>query len=272
MINRFRLRVLCACGLVAALQARAQPADKPEAVPVGASIPRWPAVVNAPADAGLPAVRSENLEILHARNPLGGFSIRVDGQPIGVGAAPALIGYMIGGELQWLNCAESSIEKPSVAIEGGRIRTTYECRDLNGGRWHVERTFRPEGLPGAIEVQTDISVDTNRAVAFLPTLVVFPGAGGFGQRKGQGLFAGLEYLENEPSSSEADVIGPAARRQVPDNLKITFPLMAIQAGGRYVALAWELQPLFSAVFDSPDRLFSSGGHLMGLLFPGSDGK
>src|ERR1035438_10008305 len=90
--------------------------------------------------------------------------------------------------------------------------------------------------------------------------------------KGQGLFAGLEYLDDEPSSSEADVIGPASKRQVPDSLKITFPLMAIQHDGRYVALTWEGQSDVSAVFDPPDRLFGSGGHVMGLIFPGSDGK
>jgi hypothetical protein len=86
------------------------------------------------------------------------------------------------------------------------------------------------------------------------------------------LFAGLEYLDDEPSSSEADVIGPASKRQVPDSLKLTFPLMAIEHRGHYLALTWEPQADVSAVFDSPDRLFASGGHVMGLIFPGSDGK
>jgi hypothetical protein len=103
-------------------------------------------------------------------------------------------------------------------------------------------------------------------------LLVFPGVASFGTAKGQGLFSGLEYLENEPSSSEADLIGPAAKRQVPDNIKITFPLMVLQADGRYVALTWQMRPYLSTVFDSPDRVFNSGGHVMGLLFPGSNGK
>jgi hypothetical protein len=100
----------------------------------------------------------------------------------------------------------------------------------------------------------------------------FPGAGSFGPVKGQGLLAGLEYLENEPSSSEADLIGPASKRQVPDNLKLTFPLMAIQNDGRFLALSWQMRPHFCALYDSPDRLFNSGGHVMGILYPGSDGK
>ena len=58
--------------------------------------------------------------------------------------------------------------------------------------------------------------------------------------QGQGLFAGVEYLENEPSSSTADLDEQAgAEREVPDSARITFPLMAIQAHGDYVGLIWE---------------------------------
>src|SRR5258708_40325426 len=103
--------------------------------------------------------------------------------------------------------------------------------------------------------------------------MLFAGASSFGPVKGQGLLAGLEYLEDEPSSSEADVIGPASKRQVPDNLKITFPLMVIQEPAptklqtgtaklaRYIALTWERASHFSAVFDLPDRFVDSGGAL-----------
>src|SRR5262249_35240517 len=53
--------------------------------------------------------------------------------------------------------------------------------------------------------------------------------------------------------------------------KITFPLMTIQGSNRYVGLIWEEPRKFSALFDSPDRTFGSGGHVLGVLFPGSDG-
>ncbi len=100
---------------------------------------------------------------------------------------------------------------------------------------------------------------------------LLPGVGSYGTNKNQALLAGVEYLENESSSSEADITGPAPARQVPDTLKITLPLMAVQAEERYVGLVWEPGPLFCAVHDSPDRIFKSGGHLLGILFPGSDG-
>jgi hypothetical protein len=92
----------------------------------------------------------------------------------------------------------------------------------------------------------------------LPLLFVLPGAGenGFGPGKQQALFAGLEYLDrDEPSSSEADVVGPHSRRQVPDTASITFPLMAVTdpSGANYLGLVWEKQRDLSALFDSPDR-------------------
>ena len=136
----------------------------------------------------------------------------------------------------------------------------------------MTQRLRPRRILGTFEVQTEITVDQARSVACVPVLLLFPGLGAFQASKGQGLFAGLEYLENEPSSSQSDVIGPSSNRRVPDTLKVTFPLMAIQANGAYLGLTWQMRPQFGPIFDSPDRTFNSGAHVMGLLFPGSNGK
>jgi hypothetical protein len=82
----------------------------------------------------------------------------------------------------------------------------------------------------------------------------------------------VEYLDDEPSSSQADLEGPEANRLVPLARKLTFPLMAIAAGGCYVGLIWEQSPAVAALFDSPDRTFGSGSHALGLIAPASDGK
>ena len=66
------------------------------------------------------------------------------------------------------------------------------------------------GSSAAIDVHTECSVDAPRDVVFLPLLLLLPGHGSFGALKGQALFAGVEYLENEPSSSTADLTGPGA--------------------------------------------------------------
>lgn len=189
-----------------------------------------------------------------------------------IGQNHPMLGYVLDGQLRWLDLSSAADRTFAVHKQANGIRATFECLDADGARWQIEQQLTPGSIPGAIHFNVEVGVDHDRAVAFLPMLMLFPGAGSFGTTKGQALFAGLEYLENEPSSSEADVIGPASKRQVPDDLKITFPLMAIQNDGCYLALVWQMRPYLAALFDSPDRFLGSGGHVMGLLFPGSDGK
>jgi len=253
--------------------------DVPQApvpLPADAAAPQWPAPTVPSLGVGL-TIRSGNLELVHTREALGSFVLKVDGEPMAIGLNHPQIGWLSDGQLRWLDLANAAHKMLTVSKEKGRIQLKFRGDDSGGATWEIDQLFFGPDLwagshPGAIPMEVRIKVNRDRAVAFLPMFVMFPGAGSFGRTKGQGLFAGLEYLDNEPSSSEADVIGPASRRQVPDNLKITFPLMVIQNADLYVALTWKPRPQFSAVFDSPDRHFGSGGHVMGLLFPGSDGR
>ena len=244
----------------------------PVPVPPDAAIPRWPKPTLVQFVSDSPSIRSQDIELVHSRDVLGGFEIRVAGKSMAIGQNRPMIGYVAAGQLRWLDLAEAAQRKLEVSSDRNSLTVRFECRDPDGGTWLINQRFTPAGIGSALDIRTDFAVDRDRAVAFLPMLMVFPGAGSFGSSKGQGLLAGLEYLENEPSSSEADIIGPASKRQVPDNLKLTFPLMAIQNDGRFLALTWQMQPHFCALYDSPDRLFGSGGHVMGVLYPGSDGK
>lgn len=263
--------------------------------------PEWPKPLPPQLGEDALLLRSGDLLLRHARRELGGFVLHVAERPMAVGHTRPLVGYLQEGQARWLPLSERA--KVRVTKQRNALIVRAVARDADGADWTLQQRFAPvkagpvsnSPLTPAIEVETRVTVNRDRSVIFLPVLVVFPGVASFGTTKGQGLFAGLEYLEDEPSSSEADLIGPASRRQVPDSLKITFPLMAIQAGGRYVGLIWEKDPAFSepgsaldganpgtvqtaptrrfaTLFDSPDRLFHSGGHVMGLLFPGSDGE
>ena len=158
-----------------------------------------------------------------------------------------------------------------VSLTGGVLRVRSQAREPAGAQWTIECRFSATNS-GAIAVESRVAVDQDRRVVYLPLFTLLPGLGSYGTNKNQGLFCGLDYLENEPSSSQADIIGPQSQRQVPDLLKVTIPLMALAAADRYLGLLWEPDTHFSAVFDSPDRSFGSGGHLMGLIFPGSDGQ
>jgi len=221
-------------------------------------------------------VQSGLLEVIHARNLYGGFSVRVGGLQMAVGLTRPMIGYLHNGQVRWLSLREVAQVTAHLDKEGLKVNATV--RDVDGAEWQIHQLFtrgQAVGTGGTIEVETRVTVSHDRSVVFLPLLIVLPGVGTYERSKGQALLAGLEYLDSHPtevSSSEADIEGPGARRQVPNSLQITFPLMAIQAEDRYIGLIWEKAPVFSALFDSPDRIFKAGGHLMGVLFPGSDGS
>ncbi len=248
------------------------PPAAPSPIPSGTVFPRWPKLVLPKLSADAPAVRSDSLQVVHPSDAAGTFVVRVGGADFALGQQQGLVGYLSGGQLHWFDLAQGTGHHASLKVQGKSLTFSSECSDPDGARWRLLREFNPGPIAGSIDIRTEITVDQAREVAFLPMLMVFPGAGSFGAAKGQGLLAVLEYLENEPSSSEADLRGPASKREVPDNLKLTFPLMVVQNQGRYLALTWQMRPAFCALYDSPDRLFGSGAHVMGLLFPGSDAK
>ena len=260
--------------LFIALGSQAQTTNRarPMLLPESATLPQWPELGSIVPPPGAPVVRSGDLELVHAPEGLGGFVLRVASEPMAIGQTRPMVGYVTQDELKWFDLSTATNHECDVRREPDGIRVKFDCSDPDGARWQINQHFSPGSTSGTIDADIEITVDQDREMAFLPMLLIFPGAHSFGAHKGQGLFAGLEYLEDEPSSSEADVVGPASKRQVPDDLKVTFPLMAIQIQDRYVALSWRMRPQFAPVFDSPDRLFGSDGHVMGVLFPGSDGK
>ena len=260
-------------GLLAAWSALSSPGfAEPTPIPASATTPEWPKPTAPVLTPNFLSVRSQDIELIHSPDEPGCFLVRVAGKAFAIGQNRPLIGYLDEGTLRWFDVAAADDKQVSITAQGSSIVSDWHGADANGAHWEIKQQFRPGALAGTIDVETAVSVDQDRQVAFLPMLMVFPGAGSFGRQKGQALFAGLEYLENEASSSEADLVGPASKRQVPDSLKITFPLMAIQNDDRYLAMVWRMRPHFSALFDSPDRLFGSQGHVMGLIFPGSNGK
>jgi len=208
----------------------------------------------------------------------GGFSVAVGGRQVATGHNRPLIGYLdpatarsaTGPSVRWLDLAAVATVTTGLAPATKALSVEALLRDPDGGQWRLRQVFRP-GSPAAIDVHTECSVDAPRDVVFLPLLLLLPGHGSFGALKGQALFAGVEYLDNEPSSSTADLTGPGANRRVPASAKITFPLMAVQAHGHYVGLIWDRALELCALFDSPDRLFGTVGHVLGLLVPGAEG-
>lgn len=179
--------------------------------------------------------------------------------------------YVEDGNAIWFEPAKAEDFAVDIRLLGLSYELVYTFSDPHGAGWVWRRILTPLEDTGRIEVETRLEVDQDRSLLFAPLLTLLAGDGAFGARKNQGLFAGLEYLEDEPSSSEADLRGPESKRQIPDHAKITFPLMAVQADGAYLGFIWDPRSEVSAIFDSPNRFLSAENHWMGLAFPGSNG-
>jgi hypothetical protein len=222
-------------------------------------------VFTALIDSSSLAVKSGNLTVRHSRKAWGDFLVAVDDKPFACGYASEIIGLLIDDQVQWINLKNATAK---VDAAKNTLRVVAEVKDKGGCTWRLTRVFGI-GEKGTLSVETTVQVDQDRQAVLVPWLTMFAGAGTFGEKKHQGLFAGLEYLQDEPSSSEADIAAPANVRRIPDSYKVTFPLMTIQQNGHYIGLIWDRDPMVAAGFDSPDRVFGSGGHAMWLSGPGT---
>ncbi|MEA2068695.1 MAG: hypothetical protein U9P12_05800, partial [Verrucomicrobiota bacterium] len=209
-------------------------------------------------------IRAGNVVIEHGKKAWGGFMIAVDGEPMATAHAQARIGVLMGNKPTYLNLADAEFR---FSTKGETLTTATAMKDSGGARWLLRRTFQPLESSNAIAVATTVEVDADRQLFHLPMLTLFPGLGSFGGEKTQAVLPGVEYLANEPSSSEADVKGDKANRRIVDDFRLCAPMMGIVNNGRYLGLAWDRRDHPAPVFDSPDRVFNSGGHLMGLWYP-----
>ncbi len=216
------------------------------------------------AQAGLVSIRSGEVLLTHSPDQWGDFLIESSCVQMAAGHASDVIGVVLDGQARWLDLSSARAACDEAA---GALVCVATLTDPDGGQWRLTRRFSPGRTPETLVVDSEFATDRDREVVYLPWLTLFPGLETFGPRKTQGLLAGLEYLADEPSSSQADITTPEHVRRVPDPVKITFPLMAIAHRDRYIGLIWEPSDLVAPVFDSPDTIYGSGAHVMALTAP-----
>ena len=216
------------------------------------------------ARADLAVVQSGDLLLRHSPARWGDFLIECGSVEMAAGHGSEIVGIMLDGQPHWLDLSSSRF---SCSVTSGALTCVASLTDPAGGQWRLTRRVSPGRVPGTLVVDTEFATDQDREVVYLPWLTLFAGLDTFGLRKTQGLLAGLEYLEDEPSSSQADITTPEHVRRVPDPVKITFPLMAVAHEDRYIGLIWEPSDLAAPVFDSPDTIYGSGAHVMALTAP-----
>lgn len=212
-------------------------------------------------------IESGNLKFEHFGDRWGNFAFTVNDLEMAGGYEGELIGVLFDEKPEWLRLENARV---TFKKQSGRNRFVSRAiiKDSEGARWQIRRIVRPSQQPGTLIVTTELKVNRDRDIVHIPWLTIFPGLGTFGERKDQGLLAGLEYLCDEPSSSKADIDTPDHVRRVPDPIKITFPLMAIAHDGHYIGVIWEPSEMIAAMFDSPDTIYKSVAHVMALSGPG----
>jgi len=212
------------------------------------------------------SIKSGRLELEHYKGSWGNYTVKVDGIQMATGYADELIGVLFEDETEWLKLKKAKVTFEDRS-EHNEFKSKAVLQDSKGGIWIIQRHIKPDHEDGTLMVEVEVKVDKDRDVIHVPWLTIFPGLGTFSERKYQGLFAGVEYLCDEPSSSDADIAKPKHIRRVPDPVKITFPLMAIAHNGNYIGVIWEPSDMMAATFDSPDRIYNSGAHVMALSAP-----
>jgi len=211
-------------------------------------------------------VKSGSLEFEHYGKRWGNFIFKVNGTEMAAGYECESIGVLSDGQSEWLN-----LKNARVMFEDRPKRKEFKVKaiikDSRGGKWEIQKCVKAGEQEGTLVIEAELRVNKDRDVVHVPWLTIFPGLGTFGEKKYQGVLAGVEYLCDEPSSSDADIAKPKHIRRVPDPVKITFPLMAIAHNGNYIGVIWEPSDMVAATFDSPDRIYNSGAHLMALSGP-----
>ena len=201
--------------------------------------------------------------VAHDAKRWNAFICYVDGQKTAESDPAEALAYVVDKRVVAVRPADA---EAGVELTADGFVARARIRDEGGAEWRLERRFRAAG--GAVRIESALQVSAGRDVIHLPWLTLFAGVGTFGERKAQALLPGVEYLDDEPSSNEKEIRGPAANRRIVDAYKVCYPMMALAAEGRWLSLAWQPgEVAASPLFDSPDRVFRSGGHVFGLWSP-----
>ena len=157
--------------------------------------------------------------------------------------------------------------KPSVKRTKDGFTMTAATHDAEGRKWRLLRSFTKMEKGRALAIRTEYACDKTQ-VFHVPYLTLFAERASAGH-KHQAMLAGLEYLDDEPSSSTKDIRMAESNRLIPALHRICAPFAALTDEKAWLAAEWAMPfgQEYAVVFDTPDRQFKSGGHLLAFWFP-----
>ena len=184
------------------------------------------------------------------------------------------------GKVRTLDWSQAKMSG-QVHPDGG-ISTEATTTDADGRRWWIRRHFMTDKTNDALAVLTRIEAETPKdngkpaKALHVPALTLFVDRDSNGH-KHQAMLAGVEYLDDEPSSNTKEIRTHEHNRLIPAEYRLSAPMAVFTKDGSSFAALWmELEKIkrsgagpsqCAAVFDTPDRLFKSGGHLLAFWAP-----
>ena len=226
--------------------------------------PTWSYRPTPPPELVLPAdvitLEGNGWRLRHDPARMGAFRYEAYGMTVEGCVGEACV-VACGGPVDW------GAAKPTVTRASDGFSMSAETRDSEGRRWRMKRSFTKVEKGRALAIRTEYSCDSAH-VFHVPYLTLFAERSSSGHKR-QAMLSGLEYLDDEPSSSTKDIRMPETNRLVPALHRICAPFAVLAGEKAWLAAEWEMprRREYSVVFDTPDRQFRSGGHLLAFWFP-----
>ena len=227
--------------------------------------PAPPPPLSLPADSVV--LEGDGWRLRHDPRRMGAFRYESHGKTVeGCAGEPCVVAAG-GGRGEAAMQVDWGAVKPAVRRTRNGFAMTAETRDAEGRRWRMTRSFAKAEGGRSLAIRTTYDCDETRAF-HVPYLTLFAERAS-GGRKHQAMLAGLEYLDDEPSSSTKDIRMPESNRLIPAIHRVCAPFAALTDERAWLAAEWEMprRREYSVVFDTPDRQFKSGGHLLAFWFP-----
>lgn len=226
-------------------------------------------------------LKGPDWELRHDPERLGAFRYTSRGKTVENNPCEPFVYLDASGAVRTLDWSQVKLQraKPKPGAAQTSLATRGQCTDADGRRWTIDRVFMP-GDGHKLRVTTRIAVDgdTPAQILHVPALTLFVDRASQG-RKHQALLPGVEYLADEPSSNEKEIRTAEHNRQIPAEPCLSAPFAVFTDEQNWFAANWAqfeqngktaqtgVARPFAVVFDTPDRLMKSGGHLLAFWAP-----
>lgn len=248
--------------------------------------PRWTHAPQTPPPLIIPAatplvLTGKGWELRHDPDRLGAFRFVSREKTVENNPEEPFVYLDHAGAIRTLDWSQAKMSvKERRQIE---MTTSAELKDVDGRRWRLTRRFLSQAEGQALTISTQIAcidaIANPVPILHVPFLTLFVDRASQGH-KHQAMLAGVEYLADEPSSSQKEIRTPEHNRLIPDAYRLSAPLAVFTDERNALIAAWNQLEVgidgsprapgpkpFATVFDTPDRLFKSGGHLLAFWAP-----